>query len=157
MVIFGLFVPIHIIVIFALVIFAIIALIVTSIKTAKKEAVPDVDTRENFGNFQGLLTREDFEMRAEDHELEIYRQQWIKAEPGDEKDQFLLLYLALKQLLAEQNADENEWSDEQCEKRMDEIISELSKKTGISLPESDFDEAIEETEEIKESLDESSI
>ena len=139
MVIFGLFIPVHILIIITLVIFAVIALIVTSIKSAKNEPVPDVDTRENFGNFHGLLTREDFEMRAEDHELEIYRQQWIKADPGDEKDQFLLLYLALKQLLSEQNADENEWSDEQCEKRMDEIVADLSKKTGISLPENNIE------------------
>ncbi len=159
MVILGVYIELHILIIIALVICAIIALIVTSIKTAKKAPVEDVDTRESFGDFHGLLTREDFEVRAEDHELEIYRQQWIKAEPGDEKDEFLLLYLALKQLLAEQNADENEWSDEQCEKRMDEIITELSKKTGIILPENDNDifESEEVIEDLEEETDESSL
>lgn len=135
MVIFGVYVELHILIIIALVICAVIALIVTSIKTAKKSPVEDVDTRENFGDFHGLLTREDFEVRAEDHELELYRQQWIKAAPGDEKDQLLLLYLALKQLLAEQNESEEEWTDEKCEARMDEIIAQLSEKTGIVIPE----------------------
>lgn len=135
MVIFGVYIELHILIIIALAISAVIALIVTSIKTAKKVPVNDVDTRESFGDFHGLLTREDFEVRAEDHELEIYRQQWIKAAPGDEKDQLLLLYLALKQLLNEQNSSEEEWSDEKCEARMDEIITDLSNKTGIVIPE----------------------
>ena len=85
-----------------------------------------------------LYELEDFDTRADDHMLEVYRMQWINAKPGDEKDNYLLLYLALKQLNKEQDESENEWTQEQCEARMDEIIRELSEKTGLKLIENEL-------------------
>lgn len=152
MAIFGLFVPIYVLIIFAIVIALIVALIVATVKSSAGAEVPDVDTRENYGNFHGLLTKDDFELRADNHELEIYRQQWIVAEPGDEKDQCLLLYLAFKQLLEEQKKSEQEMTEEQSNKRMDEILTELSEKTGITIP--DSEENIEVPENIYESDEE---
>ena len=112
-------------------ILAIAALIIVSIKSEKKIKVADLDTREKYGDFHGLLTQADFDTKSDDPMLEIYRMQWIKAEPGDEKDNYLLLYLALKQLNKEQDESEEEWTQEQCEARMDQIIAELSEKTGL--------------------------
>lgn len=138
MILFGVQVPVVAVIIGAVLIMGIIALIIVSIAGEKKKAVPDVDTREEFGDFHGLLTKEDFDTRADDHMLEVYRMQWINAKPGDEKDNYLLLYLALKQLNKEQDESENEWTQEQCEARMDEIIRELSEKTGLKLIENEL-------------------
>lgn len=138
MILFGVQVPVVAVIIGAVLIVGIIALIIVSIAGEKKKAVPDVDTREEFGDFHGLLTKEDFDARADDHMLEVYRMQWINAKPGDEKDNYLLLYLALKQLNKEQDESENEWTQEQCEARMDEIIRELSEKTGLKLIENEL-------------------
>lgn len=138
MILFGVQVPVVAVIIGAVLIVGIIALIIVSITGEKKKAVPDVDTREEFGDFHGLLTKEDFDTRADDHMLEVYRMQWINAKPGDEKDNYLLLYLALKQLNKEQDESENEWTQEQCEARMDEIIRELSEKTGLKLIENEL-------------------
>lgn len=138
MILFGVQVPVVAVIIGAVLIVGIIALIIVSITCEKKKAVPDVDTREEFGDFHGLLTKEDFDTRADDHMLEVYRMQWINAKPGDEKDNYLLLYLALKQLNKEQDESENEWTQEQCEARMDEIIRELSEKTGLKLIENEL-------------------
>lgn len=138
MIFFGVQVPVVAVIIGAVLIVGIIALIIVSIAGEKKKAVPDVDTREEFGDFHGLLTKEDFDTRADDHMLEVYRMQWINAKPGDEKDNYLLLYLALKQLNKEQDESENEWTQEQCEARMDEIIRELSEKTGLKLIENEL-------------------
>lgn len=138
MILFGVQVPVVAVIIGAVLIVGIIALIIVSIAGEKKKTVPDVDTREEFGDFHGLLTKEDFDTRADDHMLEVYRMQWINAKPGDEKDNYLLLYLALKQLNKEQDESENEWTQEQCEARMDEIIRELSEKTGLKLIENEL-------------------
>lgn len=138
MILFGVQVPVVAVIIGAVLIVGIIALIIVSIAGEKKKAAPDVDTREEFGDFHGLLTKEDFDTRADDHMLEVYRMQWINAKPGDEKDNYLLLYLALKQLNKEQDESENEWTQEQCEARMDEIIRELSEKTGLKLIENEL-------------------
>ncbi len=112
---------------------AIAALIIVSIRAEKKIKVEDPDKREQYGDFHGLLSPEDFDTRCDDPMLEVYRMQWIKAEPGDEKDNYLLLYLALKQLNKEQDESEEEWTQEQCEARMDQIIAELSERTGLKL------------------------
>ena len=138
MILFGVQVPVVAVIIGAVLIVGIIALIIVSIAGEKKKAVPDVDTREEFGDFHGLLAKEDFDTRADDHMLEVYRMQWINAKPGDEKDNYLLLYLALKQLNKEQDESENEWTQEQCEARMDEIVRELSEKTGLKLIENEL-------------------
>ncbi len=166
---FGVLIPWPVLIVAAVIIIALIALIISSLKkTEEEKEVPDMDTRENFGDFSGLLTKEDFEVPCEDRMLEMYRTQWIKAEPGDKKDNFLLLYLALKQFNAEQDAASEEWSQEQCESRMDEIIAELTEKTGLKLivdeiPEEDFeeyfgeddyDEADETIEEEEEEIEE---
>ena len=103
MILFGVQVPVVAVIIGAVLIVGIIALIIVSNTGEKKKAVPDVDTREEFADFHGLLTNEDFDTRADDHKLEVYRMQWINAKPGDEKDNYLLLYLALKQLNKEQD------------------------------------------------------
>ncbi len=152
--IFGVAVPIPAVIIGAVIIIGIIVLIILAIISGKKEKkeIPDPDTRESFGDFHGLLTKEDFEVRADDHMLEVYRMQWIQAEPGDKKDNYLLLYLALKQLNKEQDESEDEWTQEQCEARMDEIIAELSEKTGIKpivneLDESEFEAYFSSDEE----------
>lgn len=142
--IFGIHFEWYVVVIAAVILLALIAWIVISLLSSKKEEVKDVDTRTEYGNFSGLLSKEDFEVRCEDHMLEVYRQQWIMAEPGDQKDNYLLLYLATKQLYKEQDATEEEWTQEQCEARMDEIIEELSKKTGLQpirteMTESEFE------------------
>ena len=135
---FGYYVEIPFIIIGAAIILLLVALIIAAIiKREKNTEVTDPDDREEFGNFSGLLTREDFEVRCDDPMLEVYRMQWIKAEPGDQKDNYLLLYLALKQLNKEQDESEEEWTQEQCEERMDQIIAELSEKTGIKLIELD--------------------
>lgn len=143
---FGVYLDLPIVIIGAVILLVLLVLIVLAIRSSKKEKVEieDPDKRTEFGDFHGLLTKEDFEQRCEDHMLEIYRKQWIMAEPGDQKDNYLLLYLALKQLNKEQDESENEWTQEQCEARMDEIIKELSEKTGLKLlvdemPESEFD------------------
>lgn len=117
----------------AIILLLIILIIMAIIKRDKSNTIDDIDTREEFGDFHGLLKKEDFEIRCEDPMLELYRMNWIKAEPGDKKDNCLLLYLAMKQLNKEQDESENEWTQEECESRMDEIINELSKKTGIQV------------------------
>lgn len=124
----------------AVAIIAIAALIIVSIKSEKKVKVEDLDKREKYGDFHGLLTQEDFDVKSDDPMLEIYRMQWIKAEPGDEKDNYLLLYLALKQLNKEQDESEEEWTQEQCEARMDQLIAELSEKTGLKLIVNELDD-----------------
>lgn len=124
----------------AVAIIAIAALIIVSIKSEKKVKVEDLDKREKYGDFHGLLTQEDFDVKSDDPMLEIYRMQWIKAEPGDKKDNYLLLYLALKQLNKEQDESEKEWTQEQCEARMDQLIAELSEKTGLKLIVNELDD-----------------
>ncbi len=145
--IFGVSVSPVAVIVGAVIIVGIIILIILAIISGRKvhEDVPDLDTRENFGDFHGLLTKEDFEVRADDHMLEVYRMQWIQAEPGDQKDNYLLLYLALKQLNKEQDESEDEWTQEQCEARMDEIIAELSEKTGLKPIVNELDESEFET------------
>lgn len=100
--IFGIYFSVGTIIGCAIAILAIAALIIVSIKSEKKVKVADLDKREKYGDFHGLLTQADFDIKSDDPMLEIYRMQWIKAEPGDEKDNYLLLYLALKQLNKEQ-------------------------------------------------------
>ena len=146
MTIFGVYMELPIVIIAAVILVGLLVLIVLAAKNGKKEEeeIEDPDKRTEFGDFHGLLTKEDFEQRADDHMLEVYRMQWIMAEPGDQKDNYLLLYLALKQLNKEQDESENEWTQEQCEARMDEIIKDLSEKTGLKLlvdemPETEFD------------------
>lgn len=129
--IFGIYFSVGTIIGCAIAILAIAALIIVSIKSEKKVKVADLDKREKYGDFHGLLTQADFDTKSDDPMLEIYRMQWIKAEPDDEKDNYLLLYLALKQLNKEQDESEEEWTQEQCEARMDQIIAELSEKTGL--------------------------
>ena len=135
--VFGVFVstPVAIAAIAIIIILAILIVlaIISSKKSGNQAEIEDYDKRTEFGDFHGLLTKEDFENRCEDHMLEVYRMQWIQAAPGDEKDNYLLLYLALKQLNKEQDESAEEWTQEQCEARMDEIIADLSKKTGIKL------------------------
>lgn len=133
MIILGVQVSIWVIIVAVLVLIGIISLIVASVLSEKDKKVEDFDTRETFGDFHGLLTKEDFDVRSDDPNLEMYRKQWICAKPGDEKDNYLLLYLALKQLNKEQDESEEEWTQEACENRMDEIIAELSEKTGLKL------------------------
>jgi len=132
---FGVEMPLAAVIIGAIVIIGLIVLIILAIisDAKKKTEVKDLDTREEFGDFHGLLTKEDFEVRSDDRTLEMYREQWIKAAPGDEKDNYLLLYLALKQLNKEQDESEDEWTQEQCEARMDEIIEDLTARTGLKL------------------------
>lgn len=146
MIIFGHYVEWYFVVIIAAVILILGVLIVLSIiKSDKNQTIEDPDTREDFGDFHGLLTKEDFDTRCDDHMLEIYRQQWIKAAPGDEKDNYLLLYLAMKQLNKEQDESENEWTQEECEARMDALIQELSEKTGLKVTFDEVDESEYET------------
>ena len=52
-----------------------------------------------------------------------------------------MLYLALKQLNKEQDESENEWTQEECEKRMDQIVNELSIKTGLKLIADELEES----------------
>lgn len=117
----------------AIIITLLVLIIISIIKSEKPKKVDDFDTREEFGDFHGLLSKEDFDTKCEDPMLEIYRMNWIKSEPGDKKDNYLLLYLAMKKLNEEQNSSEKEWTQEQCEARMDELINELSEKTGLKL------------------------
>ena len=159
MTIFGVYVPLTILLIGVAVLILVLALIIFSIKSSKGKAPEDLDKREVFGDFHGLLTQSDFDTRADDPALEVYRMQWIQAPPGDEKDNFLLLYLALKQLNQEQDADEEEWTQEQCEKRMDEIVAELSEKTGLKLlahelPESEYETYFNEGDKSEDGFDE---
>ena len=132
--IFGHYVELPYIIIGAAIIFTLLVLIIISIiKSEKPKKDEDFDTIEEFGDFHGLLSKEDFDTKCDDPMLEIYRMNWIKAEQGDKKDNYLLLYLAMKKLNEEQDASEEEWTQEQCEARMDELINELSKKTGLKL------------------------
>ncbi len=151
MIIFGTYVEAYIVIILGVIIATLLGLIVISVVKSDK-TVMDVDDREEFGNFSGLLSKEDFEVRADHPLVETYRMQWIKATPGDLKDTYLLFYLAIKQLMVEQDESENEWTQEQCEERMDQIVNALSEKTGIKvsvdeLPETEFDMYFEEDEE----------
>lgn len=151
MILFGTYIELYIVLIAAAILALLIFLIILAIVKSDK-TVADVDTREDFGDFHGLLTKEDFEVRADNPMVETYRMQWIKAAPGDMKDNYLLFYLALKQLVKEQDETENEWTQEECEARMDEIVKELSAKTGIKvtvdeLPETEFDMYFEQTED----------
>ena len=157
----GVIIPTPLVVTVAVIAFVLLALIIINIINNKKagntNAVPDLDTRESFGDFHGLLSKEDFDVPSDDPMVEIYRTQWIMAAPGDQKDHYLLLYLALKQLNKEQDESENEWTQEMCEARMDEIILELSNKTGIKLIEveettDEFDEYFDKQEEDEENL-----
>lgn len=154
MIIFGTYVELYIVIILGAIIALLLFLIVLSIVKSDK-TVKDVDEREEFGNFSGLLTKDDFEIRADHPLVETYRMQWIKAAPGDLKDTYLLFYLAIKQLMQEQDGSEDEWTQEQCEARMDQIVNALSEKTGIKvsvdeLPETEFDMYFEEDEETEE-------
>lgn len=154
MIIFGTYVELYIVIILGVIIALLLCLIILSVVKSDKN-VKDVDEREEFGNFTGLLTRDDFEVRADHPLVETYRMQWIKAAPGDLKDTYLLFYLAIKQLMKEQDESENEWTQEQCEERMDQIVNALSEKTGIKvsvdeLPETEFDMYFEEDEETEE-------
>lgn len=154
MIIFGTYVELYIVIILGVIIALLLSLIILSVVKSDKN-VKDVDEREEFGNFTGLLTRDDFEVRADHPLVETYRMQWIKAAPGDLKDTYLLFYLAIKQLMKEQDESENEWTQEQCEERMDQIVNALSEKTGIKvsvdeLPETEFDMYFEEDEETEE-------
>ena len=154
MIIFGTYVELYIVIILGVIIALLLSLIILSVVKSDKN-VKDVDEREEFGNFTGLLTRDDFEVRADHPLVETYRMQWIKAAPGDLKDTYLLVYLAIKQLMKEQDESENEWTQEQCEERMDQIVNALSEKTGIKvsvdeLPETEFDMYFEEDEETEE-------
>ena len=151
MIIFGTYVELYIVIILGVIIALLLSLIILSVVKSDKN-VKDVDEREEFGNFTGLLTRDDFDVRADHPLVETYRMQWIKAAPGDLKDTYLLFYLAIKQLMKEQDESENEWTQEQCEERMDQIVNALSEKTGIKvsvdeLPETEFDMYFEEDEE----------
>ena len=154
MILFGTYVELYIVIILGVIIALLLSLIILSVVKSDKN-VKDVDEREEFGNFTGLLTRDDFEVRADHPLVETYRMQWIKAAPGDLKDTYLLFYLAIKQLMKEQDESENEWTQEQCEERMDQIVNALSEKTGIKvsvdeLPETEFDMYFEEDEETEE-------
>lgn len=154
MIIFGTYVELYIVFILGIIIALLLFLIILSIAKSDK-TVKDVDEREEFGNFAGLLTKDDFEVRADHPLVETYRMQWIKAAPGDLKDTYLLFYLAIKQLMQEQNESEDEWTQEQCETRMDQIVNALSEKTGIKvsvdeLPESEFDMYFDQNEETEE-------
>ncbi|MBE7092496.1 MAG: hypothetical protein E7365_04900 [Clostridiales bacterium] len=154
MIIFGIYIELYIVIILGAIIALLLSLIILSIIKSDK-TVKDVDERENFGNFSGLLSKEDFEFRADHPLVETYRMQWIKAAPGDLKDTYLLFYLAIKQLMKEQDETDEEWSQEKCESRMDEIVNELSEKTGIKvsvdeLPETEFDMYFEEDSETTE-------
>ena len=156
MIIFGTYVELYIVIILGAIIALLLFLIILSIVKSDK-TVKDVDEREEFGNFSGLLTKEDFEVRADHPLVETYRMQWIKAAPGDLKDTYLLFYLAIKQLMLEQDESEEEWTQEQCEERMDQIVNELSEKTGIKvsvdeLPETEFDMYFEENDENEEEI-----
>ena len=131
--IFGYEVPIPYVIIFAIVIIILLTLVIISfIKKDKTDNIKEEDMITG-GDFFGLLSKEDFDTKCEDPMLETYRVQWIKAESGEQKDINLVLYLAMKQLTKEQIESENEWSQEQCEERMDQLIAELSEKTGIQV------------------------
>ncbi|MBR2861361.1 MAG: hypothetical protein IKB86_05940, partial [Clostridia bacterium] len=143
MLIFGIFIEVPVLIVGGIILLAILALIGVSLFGSKKESVSEeaeeAAVQEGSGDFHGLLTREDFENRAEDPSLEVYRMQWIKAAPGEEKDKFLLLYLALKQLYKEQDESEAELSQEELEARMDQILADLSAKTGIPFSGKEFE------------------
>lgn len=161
---FGVFIEVPVLIVGGIIILAILALICTSLFGSKKAAAEDTteeDSQDGSGDFHGLLTREDFENRAEDPSLEVYRMQWIKAAPGEEKDNFLLLYLALKQLYKEQDESEEDLSQEEIESRMDQILADLSAKTGIPVSTKEFettqfDEYFEELSEEEFNEDEES-
>ncbi len=150
-------VPIPYIVIGGILILLIITLLVISFikKDKSKEDVIETENDEApKGKFFGLLTEEDFNIRCDDPMLEMYRMQWIKAEQGEQKDVNLVLYLAMKQLLKEQYESENEWTQEECENRMDQIILELSEKTGIKVDISENDSEYDEFSEENDKEDE---
>jgi len=150
-------VPIPYIVIGGILILLIITLLVISFikKDKSKEDIIETENDEApKGKFFGLLTEEDFNTRCDDPMLEMYRMQWIKAEQGEQKDVNLVLYLAMKQLLKEQDESENEWTQEECENRMDQIILELSEKTGIKVDISENDSEYDEFSEENDKEDE---
>lgn len=142
--IFGYEVPIPYVIIFAIIIVILLALVILSF--AKKDNTNNFNEDDDVtgGDFGGLLSKEDFDTKCDDPMLETYRVQWIKADPGEQKDINLILYLAMKQLTKEQLESETEWSQEQCEERMDQLIAELSEKTGIkvisNVDESEFED-----------------
>ncbi len=142
--IFGYEVPIPYVIIFAILIIILLALIILTF--TKKDKADDINENDNVagGAFYGLLSKEDFDTKCDDPMLETYRIQWIKAESGEQKDINLILYLAMKQLTKEQLESECEWSQTECEERMDQLIDELSEKTGIkvisNVDESEFED-----------------
>lgn len=140
--------PIPFVIIGAVFILLIVSLIIISLvkkdKSEKTEEILEENSDTTKGKFSGLLTEDDFNTRCEDPMLEMYRVQWIKADQGEQKDINLVLYLAMKQLLKEQDESENEWTQEECELRMDQIINELSEKTGIKVEISENDSEYEE-------------
>lgn len=134
----------------AIIITLLVLIIISIIKSEKPRKVEDFDTREEFGDFHGLLSKEDFDTKCDDPMLELYRMNWIKSEPGDKKDNYLLLYLAMKKINEEQDSSDEEWTQEQCEARMDELIIELSEQTGLKLiveevADSEYEEFFNET------------
>ena len=159
MLIFGIFIEVPVLIVGGIILLALLALIGISLFGSKKEkeaeAIEETDTQDGSGDFHGLLTREDFENRAEDPSLEVYRMQWIKAAPGEEKDNFLLLYLALKQLYKEQDESESDLSQEELESRMDQILADLSAKTGIPVSTKEFETT--QFDEFFEEFDEENI
>ncbi len=131
--IFGYEVPIPYVIIFAIVIIILLALVILSFTKKDKTDIINEDDDVTGGDFGGLLSKEDFDIKCDNPMLEAYRVQWIKADPGKQKDVNLILYLAMKQLTKEQLESETEWSQAECEERMDQLIDELSKKTGIKV------------------------
>lgn len=112
------------------------------IKDQGEEAVlADIipETKEETGRFDGLLTDLDFEYEHENPLVELYRRQWVKEAPGAQKDHYLLQYLAFRQLndekeaQAQENDEAIEWTEEETSARLDEILGELSEKTGLQL------------------------
>jgi|GEM_PF-2107425 len=89
------------------------------------------------GSFYGLLTDDDFEYEQSNPLVELYRRQWVKAQPGEDKDQYLLQYLAFRELDSEKEAraaedgETPEWTEEETSARLDAILKELSEKTGL--------------------------
>ena len=71
--IFGIYFSVGTIIGCAIAILAIAALIIVSIKSEKKVKVADLDKREKYGDFHGLLTQADFDTKSDDPMLEIYR------------------------------------------------------------------------------------
>jgi len=132
----------------SLFVLALIILIIMAINENRKKSKKVLEEIEEttasiedkLGDFEGLLDEDDFEYEQENPLVELYRRQWIDTPAGEQKDNNLLYFLAFKQLDKEQNEkaeqeDEEkiEWTDEQVSARLDEILKELSEKTGLHL------------------------